>query len=111
MLVDFDGSSADMHQHAQTFANAVKAGQPTYVLPAPPQPNGAALALPSPPNYVTPIDQEPAPSAEPPNESAPVAAQPKDLSGVAKRVRTPKYLTDLDFKAGPKSLTDFVEEQ
>jgi len=99
MLVDFDGSSTDLHQLAQTFANAVKVSNPVPALPAPavtpalPHQNGVA-----PPSDI--VDAEVVP---------PPPSPPKPANGGKKTFKIPKVVEDLEFTSS-KPLKEFVEE-
>lgn len=112
MLVDFDGSSDDLQQLAQTFAQAVKVPQPILVS----APTPAALPAPTPfggNNRV--LDQQ----AEPPVEVED-SNPPEVVNGVTtdpgmkprrRKYKTPAVIPDLEFASGEMPLKRYIDEQ
>lgn len=114
MLVDFDGSSADLQQLAHTFASAVKMPQP-IIMTAPPALPGVAtpptstIANPPQQNGHTPLFDGIHPT-EPDGAAPEVIIPPASKSqGAAKRkLKTPSIISDLEFNDGPNKVDPIV---
>ncbi len=110
IVVDFDGSSNDLHQLAGAIANAVKPPQPVVLtLPAP----AAQPALTHRLNGEQPglFDQH-ADAGEiehVQSDAEPVAIKPTDGARKKRRLRTPVAI-DLDLTTGPKPFKEYFEE-
>lgn len=114
MLVDFDGSSGDLHQLAQTFAHAVRLPQPgTRTIASPPPGNGA----------LPPVQQRPTEESNGLFDDLPDpdiiettveegAPADKPANGTKrKKLRTPVVVSTLDLTKGPVSFDDFIKDQ
>ena len=111
IMVDFDGTSSDLQQLAQTFANAVKAPQSVVVTLPAPQQNGHPPALP----HAQPAEQpglfDEVEAAEQGAEPAAPVARPQNGTKKKPKLRTPVVLTDLNLTDGDKPFEKYVEEQ
>jgi hypothetical protein len=112
MLVDFEGTSSDLQQLAQTFANAVKATQPVVgTLLVPPSSGAAVPALSNRQNGEGPglfdIIEAGEPAVAAPAQAP--AAKPQNGSK-KKKLRTPNPISDLDLTSGPKPFKEYYEE-
>jgi hypothetical protein len=114
ILVDFDGTSSDMHQLAQTFAAAVKAPpQNVLVMNPPAHQNGAPPAIEVAPAPLNGANGVHADSHEDVNDivfTAPAPNKPQNGS-TKKKLKTPSVISSLEFTTGPKPFKEYFQEQ
>ena len=111
VLCEVEGSSQEIQNAAQAFAQVMKSSQPTVVYLPPPQESVRALP---------PAAQPNGHAAAPPNEAVPepvpapaeaTAPQSRPQNGGKKKFRTPVLVPNLETTSGPKSLQAYIEEQ
>jgi hypothetical protein len=113
IMVDFDGTSSDMHQLAQTFAAAVKAPTQNFVMMSPANRNGMTPPIQlaeAPLNGSgdapeTPSDEEVVQLLTPPP-----ALKPQGNPG-KRKLRTPVMVSALEFTGGPVPFKAYCEDQ
>ena len=111
-FAEVEGSTTEIQQLIQSFANATRSPQQVLIYP---QPLPAAPAAPALPPAAAPAPQpglfDEVPVAEPEaGAAAAPASPPKPSNGTKKKLRTPQLVSDLEFADGPKSLADFIKE-
>jgi len=112
MLVDVDGTSADVQQLAQIFAGAVKAAPQAAMIHAPlfaanlPGPSAVAQTA-NPQDGQATGEAGPVELLQPAAER--VTAVPRTQNG-KKKLRTPKLVSNLEFTSGDMPLKQFWNE-
>jgi hypothetical protein len=113
VMVEFEGSSGDLQQLAQTLANAVRPQQIIMPIHAPP----TQAALPSAPAangqqrdlFADYQDADVADEVDEPPMEEKVPA-PKPANGQKRKQKTPSLIEDIDFTGEPSPFKDFMQE-